>query len=95
MRLRALLPFLLMTLPSPAQEGPEAFSVPPVDAPELAARGHWGVGVRTIEIVHPGQVDILKFDSATGKAPIYDRRLKLEIWYPAVIPSGDARARRL
>jgi predicted dienelactone hydrolase len=63
--------------------------VPAVDAPELAARGRWGVGVRTIEIVHAGQVDILKFDKAAGKAPVYDRPLTLEVWYPAVIPSGS------
>src|SRR5678816_4128425 len=64
------------------------FSVPPADAPELAARGRFGVGVRTIEIVHPGQPDILRFDKETGKAPLSDRALTLEIWYPAVIPPG-------
>jgi hypothetical protein len=51
---------------APAQD---FYSVPAVDAPELAARGRWAVGVRTIDIVHPGQVDILHFDKATGKAP--------------------------
>src|SRR5438309_1043528 len=64
------------------------FSVPPVDAPELAARGKYSVGVRTVDIAQPGQPDILKFDTATGKAPIYDRPLKIEVWYPAVIPAG-------
>jgi predicted dienelactone hydrolase len=62
--------------------------VPGVDAPELAVRGSYPVGVRTTEITNPGQVDILNFDKATGKAPTYDRPLKIEIWYPAVIPSG-------
>src|SRR4051794_35366411 len=37
------------------------FSVPPASAPELAARGRYPVGVRTIEIVHRDQVDILHF----------------------------------
>src|SRR5271169_6460377 len=64
------------------------YSVPPVDAPELAARGSHSVGVRTVDLVNPRQVDILKLDPKTGKAPLYDRPLKIEIWYPAVIPAG-------
>jgi predicted dienelactone hydrolase len=64
------------------------FSVPPADAPELAARGPYEVGVRTIELTHKDQVDILHFDKATGKAPLYDRPLTVEIWYPAQIPAG-------
>jgi predicted dienelactone hydrolase len=72
-----------------AQEFPAVpFSVPPADAPDLAARGQWGVGVRTLDLVNPGQVDILHFDQASGKAPLYDRPLKIEIWYPATIPAG-------
>ncbi len=65
-----------------------AFSVPPSDAPELAARGPYDVGVRTIQLVHPQQVDIVHFDKATGKAPLYDRPLTVEVWYPAQIPAG-------
>ena len=71
-----------------AAQGDVYFSVPPVDAPELAARGPYAVGVRTVRIVDPAQVDILKFDKVAGKAPVYDRPLTLEIWYPAVIPEG-------
>jgi predicted dienelactone hydrolase len=48
------------------------------------------VGVRTLDLVNPGQVDILHFDKESGKAPLYDRPLKVEIWYPAVIPAGRA-----
>jgi predicted dienelactone hydrolase len=51
------------------------------DAPELAPRGAYKVGVRTIEVVNKGQLNILKV--ANGTEPIYDRTLKLEIWYPA------------
>src|SRR5262249_31365589 len=65
------------------------FSVPPVDAPELAPRGAWTVGVRTVELANPKQPDILHFDRDTGKAPLYDRPLTIEIWYPAVIPPGQ------
>jgi len=90
MRLRpfvSLLPALLCSIAA-AQEGPHFFSVPSIDAPELAARGPWPVGVRTINIVNPNQIDILHFDKATGKAPSYDRPLTIEVWYPAILPSG-------
>jgi predicted dienelactone hydrolase len=65
------------------------YSVPPADAPELAARGRYSVGVRTLDLVHHDQADILRFDKSTGKAPLYDRPLRIELWYPAVIPSGQ------
>ena len=70
-----------------AQDVP--FSVPKADAPELAAQGNYAVGVRTLDIVHKDQVDILKFDQATGKAPLYDRPLKVEVWYPATLAAGQ------
>jgi predicted dienelactone hydrolase len=79
---------LVTLVPSAAAQAPVYFSVPGPDAPELARRGNFPVGVRTVDIVHPNQIDILKFDKTTGKAPLYDRPLKLEIWYPAVIPPG-------
>ena len=65
------------------------YSVPPVDSPVLAARGQWPVGVRTLDLVHAAQPDILRFDAASGKAPLADRTLKVEVWYPAVIPAGQ------
>lgn len=71
-----------------AQAVTRPFSVPLADAPELAARGNYSVGVRTLEIVHHNQIDILHFDKASGKAPTYDRPLTIEIWYPAVVPPG-------
>ena len=71
-----------------AQESTMFYSVPPADAPELAHRGTYSVGVRTIELHNPGQPDILNFDKATGKAPLYDRPLKVEVWYPALLPNG-------
>ncbi|MCX6626526.1 MAG: hypothetical protein NTW28_02705 [Candidatus Solibacter sp.] len=87
---RAFVPFLLCSAIALAQESPAVgFSVPPADAPELAPRGRLSVGVRTLDLVNPGQIDILRFDKESGKAPLYDRRLKIEIWYPAVIPVGQ------
>ncbi len=72
-----------------AQAPQRPYSVPLADAPELAARGKFSVGVRTIDIVHRNQIDILHFDKNTGKAPQYDRPLVIEVWYPAVIPAGQ------
>lgn len=84
MRILLLIATLLVSGQGIAQN---YFSVPPVDAPELAARGKYSVGVRTVDLMNPGQPDILNFDKSTGKAPTYDRPLKIEIWYPATIPA--------
>lgn len=54
------------------------------DAPVLAAKGEYGVGVRTMDFVNKGQVDVLK--SKNGVDPLYDRPLKVEVWYPAILP---------
>lgn len=51
------------------------------NSPDLAARGTYGVGVRTMKLVHPAQVDVLH--TKDGKHPLYDRPLTVEIWYPA------------
>lgn len=84
-----LLTAIFLTLGIAVQSQTETyFSVPVADAPEFAARGAYSVGVRTIEINNPNQVDILNFDKNTGKAPVYERPLKIEIWYPATIPAG-------
>ncbi len=55
-------------------------------APELAAYGGYTVGVRTYDVVNPGQIDILQLDNAEplpDPLPLYDRPLTLEVWYPA------------
>lgn len=56
------------------------------DAPELAHRGSFNVGVRTLKVVNPNQIDILKF-SEENTDPRYDRPLTLEVWYPAIRPA--------
>ena len=53
------------------------------DAPELAARGSYKVGVQTLELINKNQVDVLNFKA--GTEPLYDRHLKIEVWYPAII----------
>lgn len=62
---------------------------PRPDAPELAARGSYQVGVRTVDVVHRDQLNILTA-SATDSNPRYDRRLRLEVWYPAQLKNGQA-----
>lgn len=56
------------------------------DAPELAVRGEYKVGVRTLDFVNRDQVDVLK--SKNGVEARYDRPLKVEVWYPALLPAG-------
>lgn len=56
------------------------------DAPELSERGSYTVGVRTIDLLNPNQVDIL--NSKGGKDAMYDRPLTVEVWYPAEVSSG-------
>ena len=56
------------------------------DAPELASRGTYKVGVQTLDFINKGQIDILK--AKAGIEPLYDRALKVEVWYPAIVPEG-------
>ena len=65
------------------------FSVPLADAPELAPMGTYTVGVRTLNLVNPGQLDILKYSTETKSAPVADRQLKVEVWYPATLADGE------
>jgi len=69
-----------------AQDEQFLYGDPLADAPELAQRGSYGVGVRTLELVNPDQINVL----ALGDDPNarYDRPLIVDIWYPAVIPDG-------
>ncbi|WP_394690310.1 alpha/beta hydrolase family protein [Hoeflea sp.] len=56
------------------------------DAPELSAYGEFKVGVRTLEMVNPDQINTLAIDPAAEKPaewPRYDRPLTVEVWYPA------------
>jgi predicted dienelactone hydrolase len=57
------------------------------DAPALAAYGNFTLGVRTLHVSHPNQLDIVKLDpkaDAPDVLPRYTRELTLEVWYPAV-----------
>jgi predicted dienelactone hydrolase len=76
--------------------GPVLAGEPPsrygVDAPELARLGDDAVGVRTLHLVQHGQIDVLAFDAATGSAPLADRALTVDLWYPARPRPGAPRA---
>jgi len=61
---------------------------PRPDAPELAYRGPFGVGVRSLRVTNPDQLDILHY-SAANPNPRYDRPLPLQVWYPAIIPGHE------
>jgi predicted dienelactone hydrolase len=64
-----------------------------VEAPELARLGRHAVGVRSVHLREAGQPDVLAFDAARGSAPLADRDLDVEIWYPAR-PARGARPER-
>jgi predicted dienelactone hydrolase len=68
-------------------QGPDdfVFGDPLPDAPALAVRGEYGVGVQTAELVNPDQIDVLSISDDTPN-PTYDRPLTVDVWYPAVIP---------
>ncbi|MGR3509880.1 MAG: alpha/beta hydrolase family protein [Sulfitobacter sp.] len=56
------------------------------NAPDMAAYGNMGVGVRQIDLVNTDQIDILAIDPKAPKPetmPRYDRPLAVEVWYPA------------
>ena len=51
------------------------------DAPELARLGPHPVGVKTLELVNPAQLDVLA--AIAGQPAVTDRKLVVELWYPA------------
>ncbi len=81
---------LYASLPLRAAEPSSRFGV---DAPELAPLGRYAVGVRTLHLREASQVDVLAYDAARGAAPLHDRELGVELWYPAMPKPGAAKAR--
>lgn len=53
----------------------------PADAPPLARRGSHPVGVRSLELTNPDQVDVVR---SVDRIRRYDRPISLELWYPAL-----------
>ena len=57
-------------------------------APELAGYGTYDIGVRTLQVTDKNRPDILNTKEGS-EAPLYDRTLTLEVWYPATLPPGQ------
>jgi len=55
------------------------------NAPDLAFPGPYSVGVRTIDLVNPDQIDVM---ASTDRIRRQDRRLRVELWYPAQADTG-------
>ena len=70
-----------------AADPPSRFGV---DAPELARLGTFAVGVRTLHLVARDQPDVLAYDAAHGTAPLRNRALAVDLWYPAKPASAAA-----
>lgn len=79
--------WLILLLCAPISHAALAEDARP-DAPELANRGVQAVGVRTLDVVNRDQLDVLAIDAA-HPAPRYDRALRLEVWYPARLATGQ------
>ena len=71
-----------------AQKSEFIYGDPLPDAPELAKRGNFKVGVKTLEFVNKDQVDVL--NSKKDIEVLYNRKLKVEVWYPAMVSSDQS-----
>jgi len=86
-RLFGLIATLLFSISAWASAPPSRYDV---DAPELAHLGPYAVGVKSLHLVDRAQPDVLAFDPVSGKAPLRDRELGVELWYPALAKPGAA-----
>jgi hypothetical protein len=78
---------LFLTFTSFSQKAEFIYGDPLPDAPALSARGDYKVGVKTLEYTNKNQLDILK--SKGTETAFYDRKLKVEVWYPANLGSDE------
>ena len=84
--------FLLGTLATVAVTGVLAqqnqIDVVRHDAPELAYYGNFNVGVRTLSFSNPNQANVASAGGSKETA-LYERRLIVEVWYPAQLASNQ------
>jgi predicted dienelactone hydrolase len=80
----ALFPGLAIARPTAQQ----AYAVPPMDAPSLAALGAYEIGTRSIEIAAPDSVTLTTKGVSKGV-----RVIKARIWYPAKVSPRAVRTR--
>lgn len=86
MRTLALATVMAVTLASPlfAQNRIDGQAA---NAPELSAYGTFDVGVRQLNFVNPGQLDVVAMSNGAAPGTTYDRPLSIEMWYPALTGS--------
>ncbi|MCH1599415.1 MAG: hypothetical protein L7S70_03425, partial [Pseudomonadales bacterium] len=58
------------------------------DAPELAQFGGYDIGVRELQLIDSGRVDVVNTPRGEDNV-IYERPLNVEIWYPANLNGQD------
>lgn len=73
------------------EESDFVYGDPLPDAPELAERGTYAVGVRELSLVDAERIDLL---SATEEdpSPLYDRTINVHVWYPAALAEGQEQS---
>ena len=79
------------TAPQPPASAQYPGEVRP-DAPALSKRGPYSVGVRTLTFTRKDVPDIAKaatISPAPDPLPRYDRKLTVELWYPASLNAGQ------
>jgi len=64
----------------------QLYTVQPSLTPELANSGKWDVGVRTMQVTNPQQLNSADFQSKV------DRKLTVEVWYPAKVDNQASLA---
>lgn len=74
---------VFVTVTGHANAAEQLFTEQPTMMPELAKNGEYQVGVQTIEVINPDQLDLTDFTSKK------DRTIKLEVWYPANVNSDS------
>lgn len=77
-----------LAAPALAERPPSVFGP---DAPQLAPLGSHAVGFEAITLVEHAQTDVLAYHPATGRAPKRDRKLLVDVWYPARAVAGAPR----
>lgn len=76
---------IMTTQVSSAQIAEQIFSSQKTVTPELANAGNFEVGVRTLALINPNQLNAKDFQS------VYDRPITVEVWYPSA-PSANTNA---
>jgi predicted dienelactone hydrolase len=77
---------------APAPLAPPFTASSLADAPALAARGPFKVGVTTLALREDDRPDLLGYNPVTGTVPRKQRTLEVVVWYPADLAPGQIEA---